>query len=384
MLHNYRPLQEAIKRLVGIVTPSRGARRPGEQRLSNSTDRRVWLGGAWLLAVLVLWAVMAGLSARAGASAPRSHAAQATAAPSETAAPEPILNPFPPTEAMTKTVEQVLEDYNRARRSIDATDPIDVASYINWLYLPVVSRAQVSTVTPTPTRTPIPAPRADIAVTLWPSPSIHVARGGNVDYEIRLKNYGAGGASSTRVTLPFNNQQLAVVGSRFASASDWVSEVTSDRVVVTFGPAAPGEYRAATITFRANATLADNTLLNMRASYEWTDAGGSRQWRSNWTPLLARAANASAAWVWLSVDPVAGFPGTRHRFFTDRFIPGEGIRTWLNTPTGVRPLTLQAVADMDGRVTLDFTSTGLPRGAYSMVLYGARSNLTAVASFTVY
>lgn len=384
MLHKHRRFPEAIKRLVAVVTPQGRARLLGSGSSGGPAELRVWLGGAWLLAVLVLAAVMVGLSGRAGASAPASSAAQATAAPSPTDTGEPILNPFPPTEGMTETIEQVLEDYNRPRRSIDGSDPINVAAYINWIHLPLVGRAQIPTVTPTPTRTPIPALRADIAVTLWPSPSIHVARGGTVAYEIRLKNYGAGSASTTRVTLPFNNQQLSVVGSAFTKAGDWVSEVTSDRVVVTFGPAEPGEFRTATITFRAGTTLADNTVVNMRASYDWTDAGGSRGWRSNWTPLLARAANTSAAWVWLSVDPVAGFPGTTHRFFTDRFIPGEGIRTWLNTPTGSRPLTIQGVADTDGRVTINFNSSGLPRGAYSMVLYGARSNLTAVASFTVY
>lgn len=72
-----------------------------------------------------------------------------------------------------------------------------------------------------------------------------------------------------------------------------------------------------------------------------------------------------------------------HRFFTDRFIPGEGIIPWLNTPSGVKPLDVRATADSYGRVRLDLASTGLAPGNYGLVLYGARSNLTAVAGFTV-
>jgi hypothetical protein len=38
---------------------------------------------------------------------------------------------------------------------------------------------------------------------------------------------------------------------------------------------------------------------------------------------------------------------------------------------------------MYGRVWLDFSSTGLPPGNYSLVVYGARSNLTGVGGFVV-
>lgn len=58
--------------------------------------------------------------------------------------------------------------------------------------------------TPSPTPRPGPAPKpADIAVTLWPAPSIRVARGGALAYEIRVKNYGDGDAEAIRVTRNF-------------------------------------------------------------------------------------------------------------------------------------------------------------------------------------
>ena len=51
--------------------------------------------------------------------------------------------------------------------------------------------------------------------------------------------------------------------------------------------------------------------------------------------------------------------------------------------SGVRALDLRGVVDSQGVIILDFSSTGLRRGNYQLVLYGARSQLTGVASFTV-
>ncbi len=202
-------------------------------------------------------------------------------------------------------------------------------------------------------------------------------------YEVRVKNYGRGRASRTSVKLPITWWQLSVVDSRFSRRGDWVSESTPDYVVLTFAPIARDEYVTATIRFRSSRGLADNTVLPMRASYEWSDANGSGTRQSNWAPVLAAPGDASAPWVWVGLDPTSGRFGTTHHFYSDRFLPGEGIVTWLNTPSGVRPLDLRGVADASGRVWLDFNSRDLMPGTYSLVLFGARSNLTGIATFSV-
>ena len=81
--------------------------------------------------------------------------------------------------------------------------------------------------------------------------------------------------------------------------------------------------------------------------------------------------------------PTVGQAGTIHTFDSNRFMPGEGIITWLNTPSGVRALDLRGVVDSQGAIVLKFSSAGLSPGNYELVLYGARSQLTGVASFTV-
>jgi hypothetical protein len=337
-----------------------------------------------MLAALALVAATLAFSSRAGASTHSLQAAGETATPAPSTTPVAAPpEPFPSTEVMTETLQEALDAYEQAASSrvADAASPVDVSAFFRRIYVPLVTAngpPRPVTPTPTPRRT-----GGDLAVTIWPSPSIHVARGGTLEYQIRLKNYGAGNVNGAHVTLPYSNGQLTVLDGRMTKAGDWISELANDHITVNFGPFTPGEYRTATIVFRVNAALPDNSVINIRAAYTWSDAGGSIAWTSNWAPLLARGGDASAPWLWLMVNPVEGTAGTTHRFFTDRFIPGEGIYTWLNTPSGIRALSLRPVADAQGRVTVDYQSTGLRPGTYSMALYGARSNLTAIVSFSV-
>jgi len=301
-----------------------------------------------------------------------------------------IRNPFPipVTETMTDTVRAILASYTSLTEADQAArlQAMVVPNNGTLIYFPVIKvmRRAAPAPTPIPAPTPRPAKSADLAVTIWPSPSIIVIRGQTLTYELRVKNYGKGEATSARVTLPYSSQQLTVIDSRITDPDDWVSKVTADHVDVTFGPLAAGKYRTAAIIFRVNETLAERTIISMRASYSWSDHRDGGAWRSNRAPVVIGAGNESAPWVPLLVDPLGGYPGTTHHFYTDRFIPSEGIYTWLNTPHGVEPLELRGTADLLGRVWLDFSSTGLSPGTYQLVTYGARSNLTGVATFYVW
>lgn len=246
---------------------------------------------------------------------------------------------------------------------------------------------RTSTATPEPTMTPQPPVSgsvADVAVTIWPAPSIRVARNNTLAYEIRLANYGRGTATKVHVTLPYYRQQFVLTHSRLDhDKGDWVSAVTQNTITVTFGALEAGQRRSGTLYVRVLDHLADNTVISMRANYRWSDRCDGGAGASNWAPILVGSGDATSPWVWLAVEPVRGQVGTTHRFFTDRFIPEEGIVTWLNTPGGVRALPMRAIADRDGRVWLQYSSRDLVPGTYQLVVYGARSNLTAVGTFIV-
>jgi len=231
---------------------------------------------------------------------------------------------------------------------------------------------------------PPPPPAADISVVVWPQPSIRVMRGGILRYAVRITNHGEGEASEVFVRLPYPRQQLAWQYATFTPGSgDYVSRVEGDAVVTRFEVLAPGKSRIATLTYRTSSFLANDAVVNLRAAYSWKDERSGGCGAANWTPVLVGAGDADSPYLWMARSPSSGRPGTDFQFFSDRFLPGEGVYVWLNTPWGVRPTELQSIADGDGRVWLGLSSAGLAPGNYSLVVYGARSTLTAVAGFTV-
>jgi hypothetical protein len=258
------------------------------------------------------------------------------------------------------------------------------------IYLPLMrSRPELGQQpppTPTPvTPTPEPASGADMAVVLWAKPSIWVARGAALEYEVRLANHGKGAASETKVIFPYNRTQVALVSSSLDSkAGDWVSAIDQNSFTVTFGPLGPGKSRTGKIVVKVGGALPHGTLLDVRASYSWRDGADGGQQRSNWAPVLVGSGPSDAPYVWVQATPDRGPAGTPHRFYSNRFLPGEPVSTWLNMPDrSVRALSLRGSADGNGALTLTYASAGLPRGTYQIVLYGLRSGLTGVATFIV-
>lgn len=279
---------------------------------------------------------------------------------------------------------------------LQAMSEAELAATFSRVYLPLLRRPpELGQLTPTPitptpitptpvTPTPKPASPADVAVTIWPKPSIWVARGAILEYEIRLKNSGRGDATETTVVFPYNRSQVALAYTSLDSkAGDWLSEIKDGSYTVTFGRLGPGKTRSGKVFVRVGGGLANATVLDVRASYSWRDGDGGGGQRANWTPVLVGSGPSDAPYIWAQVTPDRGAPGTRHSFYTDRFLPGEGVSTWLNTPRGVQALPLRGTANGDGAIRLSYASTGLARGTYQLVLYGQRSGLTGVATFVV-
>lgn len=225
---------------------------------------------------------------------------------------------------------------------------------------------------------------ADVMVSVWPQPNILVTPGTTIDYEIRARNYGSEEASRVRVRLEYDPNQLAVVTTSFEDGKDWVRSLGSADLEVQFGAIDEEAGRAATVVMRVNEAVPYETVINVWASFYWTDTEGNTEIRpSNATPIVVAAGNQSSPWVWMAVEPRQGPAGTSFGFFSDRFVPNEDIATWMNTPGGVQALPLRKEADDHGRIWLDFSSSGLAPGTYQMVASGTQSKITAVETFVV-
>lgn len=362
--------------------------------LIHRIGRRHWSPGLGL--ALCAGLLLTNLLAAPGAVRPARADEQAPAQTPPAAAPaqgQPagLQNPFPSSSTMTDTVQRVLDQYlGRAPvlPQIQETGQEDSLTSFATVYMPIITNHQEVVNPPglpTPTPTPKPPSPADVSVTLWPEPSINVARGARLSYQIQLRNYGKGQAGSVQVTLPYNSKQLRPVNSSLSrDDGDWVSSITDKEVVITFGKLAGEDSRKGTIVFQVAGSLANSTVLDMRASYGWSDKrGGGGPYRSNWAPVVVSNGPATGTWVWVQASPASAPAGSTHTFMSNRFAPGEGVVTWLNTPQGVQALELRGTADSEGALALQFSSAGLKPGTYQIVLYGMRTQLTGVATFTV-
>ncbi len=253
------------------------------------------------------------------------------------------------------------------------------------IYLPLIAGPPPPRIVLPPEPAPIPPPPgADVTAVTWPEPSIRVGRGMTLTYEIRVYNDGKGDASSITVIVPYNRDHILPIASRFDhGAGDWVSELTPTRLTVTFGRLGSSKTRSGFIDFKVNNALATNTAIETRSTFQWSDEDRGGSGRSNWAPVLVGGGNDTAPFVWLIVEPIRGSANTTRTFFSDRFVPGENVVTWLNTPRGVRPLDVAAAADPSGRVWLTYRPSDLAPGTYQIVAHGTRSRLTGVASFVV-
>ncbi|HMQ32629.1 MAG TPA: hypothetical protein PKD53_18000 [Chloroflexaceae bacterium] len=248
---------------------------------------------------------------------------------------------------------------------------------------------------PTPTPDPRPERSADVAVTVRARPSILVRPGNLITYTFTLRNTGDAQASETRVTMPFNPNQVTPIATSLSSRSgDWLSELGRDRYTVTFGPLGRGAERSGQVVVRVNGGLpvrpADPVILDARARYTWRDGNTGGERRSNWAPVVVGAGSTHGDFVWVRVSPDRGPIGTTHVFFSNRFLPGERVSAWVNVNRGaggVRALSLAGTANALGEVELRLRSTDpspdLPRGTHQIVLAGQRSGLQGVVDFVV-
>lgn len=236
------------------------------------------------------------------------------------------------------------------------------------------------------TTMPAEARSTGVAVVVWPTPSIRVARGDILTYEVVAKNFSRDAHTNIRVFLPYDQTQITIVGAEFEDpAQDWVSELSGAHVLVSFRELEGGESRTATIYARVANDLPDDTIINMWPSYSWNHNRSQRNaLSSNAAPVLVGAANEHSPFVWMNVEPDSGSTTDTYRFFSNRFVAGETIDAVLVAQGRTDPIeTYVADADTKGQLWLNTGGEALPPGTYELFARGRLSDLQGVATFTV-
>jgi hypothetical protein len=239
--------------------------------------------------------------------------------------------------------------------------------------------------------------RSEPTIEITPSAQ-QVAPGGELSYTIRVRAPREVAAQRVRVLLSFSRGQLVPGTTRFEERGDWVSRLTENELTVTFGAFEANEQRRGTIVFQVDPSLANYASIQFSARYDWRTAP-SPSATPTATPapaddhedeptirldvldvtVLSPNAPPPRTDVWPSAAPA----GTAFQFHAVNFAPNEPFVTWLNAPDGVRPLPNQGTATASGEIWVGLESTGLRPGAYSLVIFGLRSQQTGVGPFVV-
>jgi hypothetical protein len=229
---------------------------------------------------------------------------------------------------------------------------------------------------------PAPPPPQTIAdLTIRPVPLREVQRGNSLSVEYRFRNDDTRTATAS-FSLFYPSRLLNFT--RVDSNGDRYVFHDATRVVVEVRNVAAGETRTGRINFVVPSTAGIGSQIGLFA--EFTCRAG-QTCRSNFAEVevIRNSDETNNGGVFtMSASPDRGPPGTAFTFSGSRFRPGEPFVTWLNTPSGVQPLSITGRADSQGRIRFTFGSGQLTQaGFYSMVAHGQESNVQNVGPFIV-
>jgi hypothetical protein len=208
-----------------------------------------------------------------------------------------------------------------------------------------------------------------------------VSPGETLRYKITVENWTDYELVRVDVKIPYNTDLLTPSGSDLNDEDDWVSKASEGDLVMTFGRIEDDDSRSATIELEVNPNAPDNTEIDHKADYVWyseTDSGSGRT--EDFEAVILNPAAQPGA----NIAPDAGPAGTVFQVEATRFAADEPVITWLNLPDGsTQALELHGTTDDQGTIRLQFDSSGLVPGSYSIVLYGKESERERVAGFRI-
>lgn len=221
---------------------------------------------------------------------------------------------------------------------------------------------------------------AFVTVTQRASPSLAARPGDTLTYTVVTTNRGAGAASDTTVTLPFDSARQSLLDATFSRKGAWVSSVSDGALVFQTGRlGSSGDVVTATLRFTVQPDLAAGTALGERLRFRWSDGRGGGSGESNLLPLVVAEAASDPPFYPLAVEAT----GSTRVFTSAIFAPNEPVALWRNTPDGAVVAVAQVKADANGAIRVALDASKLAAGDHSMVARGAWSELTAVAAFKI-
>ena len=225
---------------------------------------------------------------------------------------------------------------------------------------------------------------------------LQLSPGDTLSVKVRVTNPFTSTLSKITVKLDYDSGQLTPIDSDFHHDSDWVSDLNDSRVTLTFKDISAGKSRSGTVLFRVNQPMPGNTSVDLHAKFNWsvdaTTTSPSKHGSGSTDgdePLIVAPdgvltdPNVIDSAPRAAIEPRSGASGSLFRAYASGFTGGERISIWLNTPGGVAAVPHDLVANANGEVWPEFSSSGLAPGSYGLVIYGQESTQTLVVPFTI-
>ena len=246
------------------------------------------------------------------------------------------------------------------------------------------------TPTPNPQQPPVPA-KPDLTAQLRVDPDETAPADDQTveTYQIVAKNDGDGRASNVQLVFPLAAGQTLFSVAFTGTNTPWVTQVFTNSFTANLGNFDGHGSQVVTVTIRVSVKTgtAVGTNITTRVTLNAGWEGG---------PALPFISNSVSYSVGSSVQSdnsqdaiqsISASVNTTTKVVTvtgSIYIPNERLSAWINTPSGVKGIgAVVAQTDLNGNITYTYDVSGLPVGSYSIVLFGARSQVQGVASFTL-
>jgi hypothetical protein len=241
------------------------------------------------------------------------------------------------------------------------------------------------TLTPAPTPTPVPAqqPPADLIVQLRQTPDRIAANNPEnlVSYSFKVKNVGAGTASSLVLVLPID-PALEVGFATFDNPKAWVTTITTTSVNISLPDLANQQVVSGTIVFRPKASPKAGIKVSTRVTVKYDDPSGTGKSRiSNGVTFSfgEPGSNQDVAGGNIQLmepDNTTVKAGDKVVYLASFFVPDETVTFWLTKPDN-SSLSLGTINSGEtGAISITLDTTGLAPGSYVVAAYGNRSEIT--------
>jgi hypothetical protein len=226
--------------------------------------------------------------------------------------------------------------------------------------------------------------------------TLQLAPGDTLGIKFHISNPFTSTLAYVVLKFDYDSSQLTPIGSEFQNDNDWVSDLSSERVTLTFQNIDAGKSRSGTVLFRVNQPDPGNTSVAVHAKFNWQtknsdglllkDGSGSDSGPDALivapdgvltNPDVIDSAPQAA------IEPASGGAGTVFHAHASGFMAGERISIWLNTPSGVAAVPHDLLASDSGEVWPAFNGDGLAPGQYGLVISGQQSTQTLVVPFAV-